>query len=297
MKSTFLPVYILGLLFIFAGCNDQTEEDPLWPERNLSADFKDYWFNGEAEITSYALDQSRYGEPRTGTAVLIYVTEDFLSQAQVKADEQNKDNIPVLKLNATKNFTTGIYPYSIMQSTFLPVAGTSHALKITTSIQEWCGQVFMQLNNRDNFKIRSYSYFATEGDQDLELKKTFLENEIWTQLRIDPESLPTGDLEMIPSFEFIRLAHIDIKSYKAFAEFFLDEDLGVYQITYPHLNRELRIYYQPNFPFLIEKWEEVTQRNGEMHKTTAVKMESIRSPYWSKNTNNDLPLRDNLNLE
>ncbi len=55
----------------------------------------------------------------------------------------------------------------------------------------------------DQFEIESHSYFESEGDQDFKLDKAILENELWTQLRIDPASLPTGTLEMIPSLEFI----------------------------------------------------------------------------------------------
>jgi len=77
--------------------------------RALSQEFKDYWYAGEAEITSYELEQARYGEIRNGHAVLIYVTEDFLPVEQVKADTRNPENISVLKLNATKKFNTGIY--------------------------------------------------------------------------------------------------------------------------------------------------------------------------------------------
>ena len=78
--------------------------------QQLSDEFKTYWYTGEAEITSYQLEQARYGEIREGKAVLIFVTENFLPQIQVKADEENPSNISVLKLNATKKFNTGIYP-------------------------------------------------------------------------------------------------------------------------------------------------------------------------------------------
>jgi len=288
--------FAIIIFMSLTACNDSAEDKELWQERHLTDDFKEYWFSGEAEITSYDLVQSRYGEPRNGTAVLIYVTEDFLPGAQVKADEQNENNIPVLKLNATKNFVTGIYPYSIMQSTFLPLEGSSGALKVTASVQEWCGQVYMQLNNRNRFEIRSHSYFQGEEDQEIEVEKTYLENEIWTQLRVDPEYLPVGDFEMIPSFEHIRIAHMDIKSYKAYGEFFQDEEFGVYQITYSELGRTLRIFYQPYFPYTIEKWEEITQSQGKTFLTTATKLESLKSSYWNKNSNNDLPLRDKLQL-
>ena len=97
------------------------------PTTKLPEEFKDYWYNGEAEITSYKLEQARYGEMHDGKAVLVFVTEDFLPETQVKADHYEETNIPVLKLNATKKFNTGIYPYSIMQSTFYPVSNNKHA--------------------------------------------------------------------------------------------------------------------------------------------------------------------------
>lgn len=298
MKNSF-PILLvaIGFTFFFTGCNEETSgENYLFGERHLTEKFKSYWFAGEAEITSYTLEQSRYNEPRPGNAVLIYVTEDFVPDLQVKADIRNDKNIPVLKLNATKNFLTGIYPYSIMQSTFLPLQGNSHALKITASIQEWCGQVFMQLNNRDDFEVVSHSYFQEEADEALSLPKTYLENELWVQLRVDPNELPVGEFEMIPSMEYIRLAHIDIEAHRAKAEFFQDGKWSVYQMSYPDLQREIRIWYDPNFPFGIEKWEEITFNKGKENKTTATKLATIKSAYWSKNSNKDLPLRDNLNL-
>ncbi|WP_040254341.1 hypothetical protein [Psychroserpens mesophilus] len=261
-----------------------------------SPEFKSYWYSGKAEITSYKLEQARYGELRDGTAVLIYVTEDFLPEKQVKADNYNKSNTPVLKLNATKNFNTGIYPYAIMQSTFYPVANTQHALKVTCSVQEWCGQVYSQLNNRAQFEIESHSYFESEGDQDFNLDKTILENELWTQLRIDPTSLPTGTFEMIPSFEFIRLKHIDLKAYEAKAEL----NKGSYKITYPELNRTLTINFNSNFPYNITDWEETYKdgfgKTAEILTTKAIKLNSINSAYWSKNSNSDEVLRETLQL-
>ena len=258
--------------------------------------FKSYWYSGKAEITSYKLEQARYGEMRDGTAVLVYVTEDFLPDEQVKADTYNKDNIPVLKLNATKNFNTGIYPYSIMQSTFYPVNNTTHALKVTCSVQEWCGQVYTQLNTKNQFEIESHSYFESEGDQDFNVDKTILENEVWTQLRVDPTSLPTGAIEMIPSFEFIRLKHIELKAYKALAE--LTED--TYKISYPELNRTLTIHFNSSFPYNILSWEDTYKDGyGEASKeltTKAVKLETINSAYWSKNSNSDEVLRETLQL-
>src|SRR5437879_1004520 len=49
-------------------------------------DFWKWWGDGKAELDGYALTQPRYGEPREGTAVLVFVTEDFSDSARVKAD-------------------------------------------------------------------------------------------------------------------------------------------------------------------------------------------------------------------
>ena len=46
-------------------------------EKQLSQEFKGYWYAGKAEVSSYKLEQARYGEIREGNAVLVYVTEDF----------------------------------------------------------------------------------------------------------------------------------------------------------------------------------------------------------------------------
>jgi len=295
LRIILLFIVLISLTVVF-GYNKFSPKNESLPPVELSTDFKEYWFAGEAEITSYKLDQSRYGEQRDGTAVLVFVTEDFLPQAQVKADEKNDSNIPVLKLNAVKKFNTGIYPYSIMQSTFYPLAGNSHALKVSASVQEWCGQVYTQLNNRENFEITSHSYFEGEADQNMELDKTWLENEAWTQLRINPDSLPTGELQMLPSLEFFRLSHVEIKAYQATAEFYQDDNLSVYKISYPELHRNLKIYYNPIFPFTIEKWEETTSKDGESFTTTATKMASLKTNYWDKKFNKYLPLREKLNL-
>lgn len=263
----------------------------------LSNTFKDYWYAGEAEITSYKLEQARYGEMRNGTAVLVFVTEDFLPTAQVKADTYSDTNIPVLKLNATKNFNTGIYPYSIMQSTFYPVANSGHAIKVSASIQEWCGLTYAQLNNRDKFEITLHSYFQGEADASYEIEKTWTENELWAKLRIDPNDLPTGMLQIVPSLEFTRLRHKPIKAYEAFAKL----ENSSYTLSYPDLNRTLKINFNTDFPFDILGWEETTVSgygaNSKTLTTKATKLERIKSAYWTKNSTDNEGLREILKLE
>ncbi len=279
--------------------NEETLEEAL-PKKELSQEFKDYWYAGEAEITSYKLEQARYGEMREGNAVLIYVTEPFLPGKQVKADESSSKNIPVLKLNSTKNYLTGIYPYSIMSSSFYPVHDNRQAVKISFSSQEWCGQVYAQLNNREKFEILSHSYFENEADFSAKLDKNILENELWNKIRINPKGLPVGNKKVIPSFEYIRLSHKELKAYDATMTLIENEDASSYEIKYPELKRTLKIDFSTAFPYTIEGWTETFESGyGKSKKeltSSAKKIKSIKSPYWQKNSNRFLPLRDSLGL-
>src|SRR5690606_28757089 len=248
--NVFNPIFFFFLLLFFSSCNNSVEKgDSLefatkntnWQTndpRTISTQFKEYWFSGQAEITSYKLMQERYGEMREGTAVAIFVAEDFLPEKQVKADERSEKNISVLKLNLTKNFNTGIYPYSIMTSTFSSISTADHAIKISNSVQEWCGHVYMQLNNREKFEIQSHSYFEGEADQKLSIPKTWLEDELWNLIRINPDELPTGELTIIPSFEYMRLQHKEIKEQKAVAKLKQGDSLTVYTLNYTALQRQ-----------------------------------------------------------
>ncbi len=259
--------------------------------------FDEYWYDGKAELTSYKLSQARYGETHEGHAVLIYVTEEFLPKKQLKADRGSKNNIPVLKLNNTKKFLTGIYPYSLMSSVFAPINTEKRALKTTFSAQEWCGQTYVQLNNRDKFDIEFHSYFETSGDEKISLKKDNLESEIWTTIRIAPDKLPTGKLTMIPAMEFLAMQHRPIKAYDARASLQSEGNLNLYQIEYPQLNRTLTIKYTKEFPYSIEAWEETfTNFMGKKSRSKAEKMKSIKSDYWNKHNVVDIALRKDLGL-
>lgn len=305
--KSFAIVSLILIGFIFNSCKQETnvnstlalntEVTPVaiikTEAQSLSEEFKKYWYAGEAEITSYDLVQAQYGQPRNGSSVMIFVTEDFLPNVQVKADRQNPDNVPVMKLNRTKNFVTGVYPYSIMQSTFFPVSNNKHAIKVSSSVQEWCGQQYSQLNNRNKFEIESHSYFERDADKNFTLDKAILENELWIKLRIDPKSLPVGDLEIIPSLEYIRLTHRPTKAYKATATL----SNGSYKIEYPQLQRTLTINFDAAFPHVISGWEETSQRRGQTLTTKGTKKVTIKSPYWGKNSPKDEALRDVLQLK
>ena len=266
----------------------------------LSKAFKEYWYAGDAEITSYRLEQARYGEIREGKSVLIFVTEPFLPEVQVKADQSAPSNIPVLKLNATKKYLTGIYPYSVMSSTFYPVHDNQHAIKTNLSMQEWCGHVYAQLNNRAQFEYQLHSYFEGEADQNKTLNKAILENEIWNKIRINPEGLPVGQIDIIPSLEYFRLKHIPIQSFKATASLENNGETNSYTIDYEGTERKITIDFSAEFPYAIEGWvEEYKSGFGPDAKTMVskgTKLKSLKTPYWKQNSNKFVALRDSLAL-
>ena len=127
-----------------------------------------HWSDGKAEMNGYRLVQPRYGHERAGTAALIYVTEDFSDSMRVKADPGKhpaSDVYPVLKLNAVRDFQTGIYDYNVMTSTFARVAAGWPIAKVSFSSQEWCGHVYHQIIPRGGaVSGLSHSYFDGEAD-------------------------------------------------------------------------------------------------------------------------------------
>ena len=302
MKNWFPSLLILQLLFCIS-CSQNAEGQ----KGNTS--FNSYWYQGKAEITSYELEQARYGEIHKGTAVLIFVTEPFSKSKQVKLDNApiaGDDAEDVLKLNFTKKFNTGIYPYSIMNSVFTPtnISGPGQTLKITSSSQEWCGHTFMQLNNQnDEYQVELKSYFETEGDQTFSTEKVYLEDEIWNMIRINPHSLPVGNVKMIPGMIHLRLRHEPFKVQRAIISKgnLQDDQYKTYLIKYPEINRTIKIFFSPSFPYEIAGWEEIHLSGfGSSAKpltTKATKKKTMLLDYWNKNSVEDTYLKKELELE
>lgn len=140
------------------------------PKSEAPPEFWSRWGDGRAEVAAYRLVQPRYGELRHGQAALIFVTETFTAAQGVKSDGGHADEFPVLKLNETRRFQTGIYDYSALMSAFVPLDGRlprGQAAKLTLSVQEWCGHVF-DLVRVDGRRLRRtlHSYFDGEADRE-----------------------------------------------------------------------------------------------------------------------------------
>lgn len=308
MKPIYLSVIIFsGILSAFSGCAGKAHSGNN-PDPGSAPDkqFNEYWYQGKAEISSYALEQARYGEIHQGSAVTIFVTEDFSRKKQVKLDnpqQAGEDKVPILKLNLTKKFNTGIYPYSMMQSVFTPVNTRKdpQSLKTTMSSQEWCGHTFTQLNLKGgDYLMSGFSYFESEGDATQKIEGKILEDELWNLIRINPDKLPTGNIELIPGSFFSRLRHRPITPEKAEISLKKEGDLQIYTIHYPGADRTLTIRFDQAFPYQIQGWEETYQSGwGAGAKTLTTKatlMKTLFTDYWNKHSNAYLGLREELGL-
>ncbi len=289
------PLGFTLLFLLLLSCKKQTS--PI-PETNEQV-FGDYWYKGEAEINSYQLSQSRYGEIHDGKTVLVFVAEDFSKSKHVKLDEPHKhksDAVRIIKLNTSKEFVTGIYKYTMMNSVYMPVDHSEypHSLKLTSSTQEWCGQSFMQVNWKGNrYEVQEFSYFESEGDSKYSLSRGWLEDELWTLIRIAPNTLPIGEVKMIASAFYIRLSHCENKVYDAVTSLTKSGVHYTYAIHYPALKRTLDIDFEPDFPYRILGWREVSAEN---EITTGRLLKTIMTNYWSSHHPADEIMRDSLNL-
>jgi hypothetical protein len=308
MKIRYNLLIILLTVGLSAGSvysNDVNQFGTYTPDQ-----FRDYWYNHGAEISRFTLQQMRYGEIHEGDAVLVFVTEEVNPALQVKADYPGPENIPILKLNAVRKFFTGIYPYSIMTSVFSPVDVLKYPLplKITSSSQEWCGHVFTQMNlSDDEYRVRVHSYFEKEGDRDFKIKNYVPEDAIWTRMRIAPNNLPQGEFFIIPGTVYTRLAHRPLRPQKAIAHFdavsiksLEGRSMVRYEIIFPAEQRTLRIFFEKEFPYRIQKWEDsyrgLAAMGAKVMTTRAIRTHTIMDAYWQHHGNRDRALLKKLGL-
>jgi len=260
--------------------------------------WNDYWYAGKAEVNSYKLVQSRYGQERIGSSVLVFVTEDFSKSKHVKLDYPNRnpsDKVSVLKTNMIRKFNTGIYDYSMMSSVFTPISADKypHTLKVTTSSQEWCGHTWSQYSRGNGgFAIEGKSYFESEGDENSKLNADWLEDELWNRIRINPSTVPTGSIKIIPGSFYSRLNHVPFGIEDAFLEKQETTNNTTFTLQYKSIDRTLAITIDNTPPFRIQKWKETSKRGT----TKGTLMKSMHIPYWSMNGNEYEVYRDSLML-
>lgn len=283
------------------------DEDNYSFNKAISLNFEAKSFKGKAEILTYELTKARYDSVHLGEAILVQVVEPFIYTAQVKNDKGQKENsFDVLKSNYFERFTTGIYDYSLMTSTFTPLMydTTQHSIKTTSSVQDWCGQSFAQLNNKKDVEIQVRSYFQQEGDSLYHLDKAWQEDELMNLIRLSKAVLPTGEFNIIPKLSYTRTHHIRPATFKAVGFFSVpvdkkDSTLTVYTVQIPTLDKTITYYFDENDNNVITKMIEEyrTVFDGTLRRSVATLKGRKQLPYWNLNALVDTKYRDSLNLK
>lgn len=270
--------------------------------------FDRFWYDGNAEISTYELQESRYGELRTGIRTMVFVTEPMRLTTHIKPDVTlpSEEKIKVIKLNDLRKFATGIYDYSVMTSVFTAVEAKSvypdmGTMKLSFSSQEWCGQVFDRIvRNPATFTGVLYSYFESDGETSYTFDAQGIDTEdnLWIRIReLDGPFLSEGEtrtLRLIPSSWILRKMHIPpsivqaviVKGKPRRQDSFRGKiDVVTFSWTINAVSTEVVV--ETKYPHLIIGWRERDGSSGTLVATS-------REPYWEQNAEKHRHLRGKL---
>ncbi len=281
-----------------------------------ASDFYDHWSDGKAELSSYRIVQTRYGEQRQAHGVLVFVTEDINRKTLIKVESAQpaSDRLHVLKLNNVLKFKTGIYDYSVMTSAFSAVEGGEDSQspfelqKLTFSSQEWCGHVYEEVRfSQGELHGDLSSYFEREGRQSYELATAApFESEDHLLIRIRELKAPIMEsgqvrrITLFPALWHFRTAHrarelVEASLAKGHGE---EVDIMVegrlasaraIPWTWQYDDRSKTVWVEEEYPHRILAWKESNGDSGELIST-------IRVPYWKLHGGTDEVYRDQLGL-
>jgi len=279
------------------------------------------WGDGQGEIATYRGTRERYGEMRETEVVVITVTEDFSASKRVKADpgkNPTSDVFPVIKTNVNERFTTGVYPYALMTSSFVSLSSKAgvpvgHPAKISFGAQEWCGHVYHQLLfDERRAREASHSYFDGEQDRLATLptpsEVSLVEDALllWARGLASPVMQPgeTREVAFLPSLERARLTHQPLAWTRAKLTVSKGtttemtplgaHDVRIFTVVVDG-GRTVRLAVEPSGARRVVRIEDDGKQTGGMRSLSLVAVE--RMPYWKKNRNADRPLRKTLGLD
>ena len=275
-------------------------------------DFYGHWADGRAELSSYRVVQPRYGEPREGHAVLVFVTEDVHASTRIKVespDTPGSDRIYALKLNRMLRFTTGIYDYSMMTSVFSAVEPLTDSrpfepLRITFTAQEWCGHVFEEAHLRDGAVLGElFSYFERVGRRSWRLDRPpefVSEDNLLIRIReLRGPMMEEGEsrnVMLLPGLWELRLRHrprelveaVLSKGRRGPAEV-QGRSFEAVPWTWSYGKRQKTVWVDAEYPHRILRWRDSSGASGEL-------LASVRRPYWSLQSLEDEAFRAELGL-
>lgn len=267
IRNNFLAICItLAVIYAFAkkATIFQQESKPkvetiLSINQETNKTFTDYWKNGKIEITKYDLKEDSISVGEGSLTFSIYYVEGV----------NKTDSIQTLHSDFSGKIHQEKYDYSAMTSTYLPLNLTvrPHAMKVINSVQEPTESSFLALSQIPKYyEMIAKNTFKEKTKEHFVLERKNLEDELWAKIRINPNDLPTGDIEIIPSFAFWQSVRKSPNIYEAKAELkdyvgteFTGKKLKIYTLDYPDLKRNLSIVFEGAFPFEIVGWKRVSE--------------------------------------
>ena len=266
IRNNFLAICITcAVLFAFAKKATVFQQEPkpkvetvLPINQEINKTFVDYWKNGKTEITKYELKENSIS---VGQGSLTF-------NVQYVEGVNKEDSIQVLHSDFTGKIHKENYDYSAMTSSYLPLNLTlsPHAMKVINSVQEPEGNSFLALSQiPKSYEIVAKNTFKEKTKEHYILERQHLEDELWAKIRLNPNDLPMGDIEIIPSFAYWQSVRKSPDIYEAKAELkdyagteFIGKKLKIYSLDYPDLKRNLSIVFESDFPFEIVGWKRVS---------------------------------------
>jgi hypothetical protein len=261
IRNNFLAICItLSILFAFAKKatifqqdNTNSKTSTITPVNyETSSVFLNYWQKIPTEVNRYTLKEDSVVIGEGGLSYRLGYTQGV----------NERDSVKTLRVDFTGKIKRENNDYSTVTTTFLPLNSSirPHALKILNNIQDVQGssttllsqvpKAFQIVNNTDKLH------------KEYELERQSLEDEVWAKIRMNPDDLPLGEVEMIPSFAYwqsvgklpsIQEAKTQINAYSGTE--FKGKKLKEYKIEYPELKRNLAIIFEGDFPYQIVGWK------------------------------------------
>ena len=276
IRNNFLAICISSaILFAFAKKATIFQQDtpkPIQPvvlaiNQETNSVFQKYWKTKGIETTKFTLKQDSL---LIGEATLLYTLKDL-------SKDQPNGVIHALASNFSQKISQENYKYSENSIAIIPLNTPlySHALSIVSSSQSNDGSDFF------SFQPKPTSYLfvgrnSVEPEKEIRkiTEKGNLEDEIWAKIRMNPEGLPQGETEVIPSLGYWNKVHKSPSAQEVKAEL---KDLAgavklkIYSLDYPTLKRKLEFIFEANFPFQIIEFRETIEGKtvkGERNKSS-----------------------------
>jgi hypothetical protein len=261
IRNNFLAICItLAVIFAFAKKATVFQQDKTQTPQNVvvavnqetNAVFQKYWKTQGIESTKFILTQD---SSTIGEATLSYTLKDF-------GKDLPNGAIPSLSSNFFQKIVQENYNYSENSSAITPLNTPlyAHALSVISSAQSNDGTDFLSFQPEPkSYLFVGRNSIETEKEIHKVTEKGNLEDEIWTKIRMNPDALPQGEIEMIPSLGYWNKIHKSPSAQEVKAEFKGVENspkLRIYTLDYPELKRKLEVTFGINPPYHIFKFEE-----------------------------------------